>query len=113
MAPVPPLATGSVPVTPAVSDTFVIVLLLPEIVLLVSVSVPAWVAITPPLTVPVALSVPATAKVLPEPTFKPTEVPVPSDLKTASRVSMSELSLPPQVSVEEPTSGFVKLRFGV
>lgn len=38
--PVPPLATGSVPVTPAVNDTLLMVLLLPLIVLLVNVSVP-------------------------------------------------------------------------
>ena len=37
--PVPPLATGSVPVTPVVRDTLVMVLLLPLMVLLVSVCV--------------------------------------------------------------------------
>jgi len=42
--PVPPLATGSVPVTPEVNDTLVMVLLLPLMVLLVSVCVPVVVA---------------------------------------------------------------------
>lgn len=37
--PVPPLATGSVPVTPVVNETLVMVLLLPLMVLLVSVCV--------------------------------------------------------------------------
>jgi hypothetical protein len=44
-----------------------------------------------PLKVPVTFNVPATAKVLPDPTFKPMLEPVPSDLKIASRVSRSAL----------------------
>jgi hypothetical protein len=59
------------------------------------------------VAVPVTVSVPATANVLPDPTFKPTEVPVPAAAKTASKLSKSVLILVPQVSVEAPTSGFV------
>jgi hypothetical protein len=47
VTPVPPLPTGNVPVTPVVSDTLVIVLLKPEMVLPVKVSVPAKVARVP------------------------------------------------------------------
>jgi hypothetical protein len=71
------------------------------------------VVITPPETVPVAFSVPATAKVLPDPMFMPTDVPVPSALKIASTVSKSVLILVPHVSVYAPTSGLTRLRFVV
>ena len=47
VTPVPPLATGRVPVTPDVKLTFVIVLLEPLMVLLVRVSAPAKVAKVP------------------------------------------------------------------
>ena len=65
------------------------------------------------VVVPVAVSVPATESVLPEPTFKPIELPVPSDLKMASNVSKSVLRWPPHASVSAPTSGLVKLRLVV
>jgi hypothetical protein len=63
--------------------------------------------------VPLTVSVPATANVLPEPTFKPTEVPVPAAAKTASTLSKSVLIFVPQVSVDAPTSGFVSNRLVV
>jgi hypothetical protein len=63
--------------------------------------------------VPVDVNVPATLKVLPEPTFRPTLVPVPAAAKTASTLSKSVLILLPQVSVEAPTSGLVSNRFVV
>jgi hypothetical protein len=47
VTPVPPLATGNVPVTPVANETLVIVLLPPEMVLPVKVSVPAKVARVP------------------------------------------------------------------
>ena len=56
---------------------------------------------------------PATASVLPEPTFSPTEVPVPSDLKMPSRVSRSLFRCVPQLLLSLPTSGLVRLRFVV
>jgi hypothetical protein len=65
------------------------------------------------LVVPVAVSVPATASVLPEPTFRPTDVPVPAAANSASTKSRSELTLVPQVSVLAPTSGLVSSRFVV
>ena len=58
--------------------------------------------------VPVLVNVPATASVLPEPTLRPTEVPVPLAVNTASMVSMSVLIFVPHVSVLAPTSGLVK-----
>ena len=45
--PVPPFASGKVPVTPLVSETLVMVLLLALMVLLVSVSLPAKVESVP------------------------------------------------------------------
>ncbi len=161
VAPVPPLATGNVPVTPVDRDTFVIVLLEPLIVLFVSVSVvarptrvsgpagnvskppeplivgvfttgevsvlfvsvcvPVVVAtVAPPavaaagnVAVPVTFNVPATASVFPLPTFRPTEVPDPPAANRASRLSRSPLSFVPHVSLEAPTSGFVRFRFVV
>ena len=65
------------------------------------------------LMVPVAVSVPATASVLPAPTLRPTDVPVPPAVKSASTRSRSVLTLVPQVSVLAPTSGFVNNRFVV
>ena len=47
VTPVPPFAIGSVPVTPAVSETLLIVLSAPLMVLFVSVSVPVKVASVP------------------------------------------------------------------
>jgi len=61
----------------------------------------------------VAVSVPATARVLPDPTLRPTLVPVPAAANNASTESRSELILVPQVSVDAPTSGLVKSRFVV
>ena len=123
-APVPPFPTGNVPVTPVVKLTFVMVLLDALIVLFVSVCavlvlatsvkvllakaivlfisvcvevVPT--AVTPP-TVAAAgkVAVPVTFKTFPDPILRPTEVPVPSPLNTASMVSKSVLSLVPHVS---------------
>ena len=65
------------------------------------------------VTVPLPISVQPTLKVFPEPTCSPTEVPEPAAAKRASRESKSVLILVPQVSVEAPTSGLVKLRFVV
>ena len=65
------------------------------------------------LVVPVAVSVPATASVLPAPTFRPTDVPVPAAANSASTRSRSALTLVPQVSVLAPTSGLVSKRFVV
>ena len=65
------------------------------------------------LVVPVAVSVPATASVLPAPTLRPTDVPVPPAVNSASTRSRSVLTLVPQVSVLAPTSGFVSSRFVV
>jgi hypothetical protein len=65
------------------------------------------------VTVPLNVAVPPTANVLPEPTFKPTDVPVPSALNTASRVSRSVFIFVPHVSVDAPTSGLVSDRFVV
>jgi hypothetical protein len=44
---------------------------------------------------------------LPDPIFKPTDVPVPAAVNNASIVSKSVFILLPHVSVEAPTSGFV------
>lgn len=63
--------------------------------------------------VPVLVNVPATASVLPAPTLRPTEVPVPPAVNNASTVSRSVLIFVPQVSVEAPTSGLVSSRFVV
>ena len=90
-------------------------------VLFVSVCVPVVVAtVAPPavaaagnVAVPVTFNVPATASVLPLPTFRPTDVPVPSAAKRASMSSRSPLSFVPHVSLEAPTSGFVRFRFDV
>ena len=65
------------------------------------------------LMVPVAVSVPATASVLPAPTLRPTDVPVPAAANNASTKSRSTFTLFPHVSVEAPTSGFVSSRFVV
>ena len=65
------------------------------------------------LMVPVAVSVPATASVLPAPTLRPTDVPVPPAVNSASTRSRSVLTLVPQVSVEAPTSGLVSNRLVV
>jgi hypothetical protein len=65
------------------------------------------------VNVPDTDAVPATANVLPEPMFKPTDVPVPAAAKTASTLSKSVLILLPQVSVLAPTSGFVSNRLVV
>lgn len=65
------------------------------------------------LVVPVAVSVPATASVLPAPTFRPTDVPVPAAANSASTKSRLELPLVPHVSVLAPTSGLVSKRFVV
>jgi hypothetical protein len=62
---------------------------------------------------PVLVWVPATFNSLPDPTFKPTLVPVPSALKRASTKSKSVFSLVPQLSALAPTSGLVKPRFVV
>ena len=56
---------------------------------------------------------PATDKVLPDPIFKPMLVPVPSDLKIASRASKSALREIPQVSSAAPGSGLVKFKLVV
>jgi hypothetical protein len=63
--------------------------------------------------VPVAVSVPATAKVLPAPTLRPTLVPVPAAVNSASTKSRSALTLPPQEFELAPTSGLVSNRFVV
>ena len=65
------------------------------------------------LVVPVAVSVPATASVLPAPTLRPTDVPVPPAVNSASTRSRSVLTLVPQVSVLAPTSGLVSNRLVV
>ena len=65
------------------------------------------------LMVPVAVSVPATASVLPAPTLRPTDVPVPAAANNASTKSRSTFTLFPHVSVEAPTSGLVSNRFVV
>ena len=57
--------------------------------------------------------VPPSVIVLPDPTFKQTEVPVPAAAKIASTESRSVLILVPQVSVLAPTSGLVSNRFVV
>jgi hypothetical protein len=67
----------------------------------------------PPFIEPVSVSVPATASVLPEPTFNPTEVPLPAAANSASTVSQSAFVFVPHVSLDAPTSGFVRLRFTV
>jgi hypothetical protein len=58
--------------------------------------------------VPVDVSVPVTDKVLPEPTLRPTLVPLPAAANSASTWSRSVLTLVPQEFAEAPTSGFVK-----
>ena len=84
-------------------------------VLLVRVCVPdTLTAVAPPKVVAAGkVAVPVTAKVFPEPTFRPTDVPVPSPLKMPSIVSKSVLILPPHVSVDAPTSGLTRLRLVV
>lgn len=59
------------------------------------------------------LAVPPTTKILPVPTFRPTDVPVPLAAKTASTESKSVLIFVPQVSVDAPTSGLVSNRLVV
>jgi hypothetical protein len=65
------------------------------------------------VALPVTVKVPATANVLPEPTFNPTDVPVPSDLNKASKLSKFVFNLVPQESADAPGSGFVNARFVV
>jgi len=112
---VPPLAIGKVPVTPVVRLTLLIVLFDPLMVLFVSVCVPdTLTAVAPPRVAAAGkVAVPVTLSVFPEPTFRPTEVPVPSALKTPSTVSKLVLIFVPHVSVDAPTSGFTRLRFVV
>jgi len=62
---------------------------------------------------PANLVVPASVIVLPDPTLRPTLVPLPAAANTASRESRSVLIFVPQVSVLAPTSGFVRSRFVV
>ena len=127
VAPVPPFAMGSVPVTSASLRRTVSVLLAPLIVLFVRVTVlvavkgaeppivvPAGSVVVPlAVSVPEILNVPPTASVFPAPTFRPTDVPLPAAANKASMASRSLLSFVPQVSLDAPTSGFVRLRFEV
>jgi hypothetical protein len=63
--------------------------------------------------VPLTSNVPPTVKVLPEPTLRPTLVPVPLATKIPSTASKSVFILPPQVDVLAPTSGLVKFKLVV
>jgi hypothetical protein len=56
---------------------------------------------------PANLTVPASVKVLPEPTLRPTDVPVPAAAKIESTKSRSVFTFVPQESVLAPTSGLV------
>ena len=57
--------------------------------------------------VPDMVAVPATVKVLPEPMFKPTDVPFPALANKASTASKLSFIKPPQVLVDPPTVGLV------
>jgi hypothetical protein len=78
-----------------------------------SVAVPVTFSVPPTVAVPPTVSVPATLSVFPEPTLRPTDVPLPPGAKRASIPSRSLFSFVPQESLEAPTSGFVRLRFVV
>ena len=54
-----------------------------------------------------------TFKVLPDPTLRPTLVPVPLAVKMPSKASRSVFIFVPQVSVDAPTSGLVKFKLVV
>jgi hypothetical protein len=73
-----------------------------------TVKVPDMVVVPDAVKVPDIVAVPATVKVLPEPTFKPTDVPFPALANKASTASKSSLIRPPQALEDPPTLGLDK-----
>ena len=117
------LSSSLIPVTVAPSPamlrlvlaTMVVPVIAPAVVPpIVALSiVPPFISIVVKVADPVDVKVPATVNVLPEPTLSPTEVPDPPAVKIPSTVSRSLFIFVPQVSVDAPTSGFVKFKFVV
>ena len=54
--------------------------------------------------VPFTSNVPPTVRVLPEPTLRPTDVPLPAEVKIPSTASKLVFNFPPQVDVDPPVS---------